>query len=287
MNKLFLFGFFLVVVGFCFKTSIFPFHNWTPDVYQGAPTPISAFMATAVKFVTFAAFLRFILTKGLAGSDAMVDVLQWLAVVTMLVGNTTAILQNNFKRMLAYSSIAHSGYILVGLIAAGVSEQGMSGAGASGLVFYLFTYSIMTVGAFAFVSILERNENTILHVSDIRGMAGKHPIAALGLTVLMLSLAGLPPTLGFFGKFYVFSAAISEGFVWLAVWGMLNSAVAVYYYLRPVVLMYMEEGEAVPLMQSKILTHLVLVFSVVAIILFGLVPGTFYDSMQAAMMSVF
>lgn len=287
INKLFLVGFFLVVAGFCFKISIFPFHNWTPDVYQGAPTPITAFMATGVKLVTFTAFLRFIMTRGLIGADVMVDVLQWLAVLTMFVGNTTAILQNNFKRMLAYSSVSHSGYALVGLIAAGVSEQGFSGPGASGLIFYLFTYTVMTLGAFAFVSVLERNENSALHINDLKGFAGKYPVAALSLTVLMLSLAGLPPTLGFFGKFYVFSAAIGEGFVWLAVWAMINSVVAVYYYLRPIVLMYMYEGEGVPLMSSKIFTRAVLIVSVVVVIAAGLVSGPFYDSVQAAMVRLF
>ena len=240
-NRLFLFGVVLVIVGFCFKVSIVPFHAWTPDVYQGAPTPLSAFMATAVKAVSFAAFLRVITTKSLVGSDGLFDLLQWLAVITMIVGNVAAVIQSNFKRMLAYSSIANSGYILVGVIATGISGDN-SAFSAGTVIFYLFSYSLMTLGCFALVSLMEKEEQSVISIEDLSGMAQKHPLIALSLTVLMLSLAGIPPTLGFFGKFYLFNAAIGEGLLWLALWGVLSSVISVYYYLRPIVMMYMREG---------------------------------------------
>lgn len=240
-NRLFLFGVVLVIVGFCFKVSIVPFHAWTPDVYQGAPTPLSAFMATAVKAVSFAAFLRVITTKSLVGSDGLFDLLQWLAVITMIAGNVAAVIQNNFKRMLAYSSIANSGYILVGVIATGISGEN-SAFSAGTVIFYLISYSLMTLGCFALVSWMEKEEQSIVSIEDLSGMAQKHPLIALSLTILLLSLAGIPPTLGFFGKFYLFNAAIGEGLLWLALWGVLSSVISVYYYLRPIVMMYMREG---------------------------------------------
>lgn len=284
-NHLFLVGFFLVTVGFCFKVSIFPFHAWTPDVYQGSPTPVTSFMATAVKLVSFVAFLRLFATKGLMGSEALVDALQWLAVLTMIVGNIAAIQQNNLKRMLAYSGIAHSGYAIVGLITAGLSSS--ASEGATGLIFYLFVYSIMTLGSFAVVCLFEKHGDTLISVDDLKGMASKHPAIALSLTIILLSLAGLPPTLGFFGKFYLFNAAIGEGLVWLAVWGMINSVISVYYYLRPIVLMYMYEGDGVAVSSGRHLTNIVVFSSAIIIILVGLYSGPFFSSVQTYVASAF
>jgi NADH-quinone oxidoreductase subunit N len=208
-SKLFLFGITFVVLGLCFKVSIFPFHAWTPDVYEGAPTPHTAFMATAVKVASFAAFLRVIAMGPLGHSENLFIILQWLAVLTMLVGNVAAILQNQMKRILAYSSIAHSGYLLIGVIAAGSSDHGAF-AGSS-VIFYLFSYSLMTLGAFAIINMLEKDENSKVSVDDLAGLAQRRPVLALCLTVFLLSLAGIPPSLGFFGKFYLFNAAIGEG----------------------------------------------------------------------------
>ncbi len=280
-NKVFLFGISFVTLGFCFKVSIVPFHAWTPDVYQGSPTPHTAFMATAVKAVSFAAFLRIIATKSLVGSENLFDILQWLAVITMIVGNVAAIIQNNFKRMLAYSSIAHSGYILIGVITAGVSDQGAFGA--SGVIFYLFSYSLMTLGAFAIVSMMERSENHIINIDDMAGFAKQRPILALCLTVFLLSLAGIPPTLGFFGKFYLFNAAIGEGLIWLAIWGVINSVISVYYYLRPIVAMYMKEGNAEIAPHSLNATGLIVVIAASLIVVIGLISGPLFTLVEKSL----
>ena len=270
-NKMFLFGMVLVLVGFCFKVSIAPFHAWTPDVYQGAPTPHTAFMATAVKVVSFAAFLRVIATRPLIASENLFEVLQWLAVITMLVGNTAAILQNNLKRMLAYSSIAHSGYILIGVITAGISENGT--VGASSVIFYLFSYSLMTIGSFALVSMMERTEDHSLEVDDLKGLAKKRPVLAFSFAIFMFSLAGLPPSLGFFSKFYLFNAAVGEGLIWLAIWGVVNSVISVYYYLRPIVMMYMHEGESDVASAGHFATAITIVVAAILTLLLGVVSG--------------
>jgi NADH-quinone oxidoreductase subunit N len=280
-NKLFLIGTSLVTLGFLFKVSIVPFHAWTADVYQGAPTPHTALMATAVKAVSFAAFLRVISAKALVGSEALFETLQWLAVITMIVGNTAALIQNNFKRMLAYSSIAHSGYLLVGLITAGVSDD-MS-FGASGVIFYLIGYSIMSLGCFALVSYMEKSENSQISIDSLSGYAAKNPIMALSLSVLLLSLAGIPPTLGFFGKFYLFSAAISEGLLWLAVWGVLNSVISVYYYLRPIVVMYMKDDACEEPTHQIISSKAALAISAVVIVLLGVLSGPVFQALEKAL----
>lgn len=280
-NKIFLFGITFVILGFCFKVSIVPFHAWTPDVYQGAPTPHAAFMATAVKTVSFAAFLRVIATKALIGSENLFDVLQWLAVITMIVGNVAAIIQNNFKRMLAYSSIAHSGYLLVGVITAGVSDQ--ASFGASGVIFYLLSYSLMTLGAFAIASMLEKSDSHIVNVDDLAGFAKQRPGMAVCLTVFLLSLAGIPPTLGFFGKFYMFNAAIGEGLLWLAVWGVINSVISVYYYLRPIVVMYMKEGDAEVAPHSLNATTIAVVIAAILIVTVGLVSGPLFTLVEKSL----
>jgi NADH-quinone oxidoreductase subunit N len=277
-NRLFLFGITFIIVGFCFKVSIAPFHAWTPDVYQGAPTPHTSFMATAVKTVSFAAFLRLIVTKPLIGSPNLLDVLQWLAVITMIVGNVAAIKQNNLKRMLAYSSIAHSGYLLVGVITAGISDDATFGAG--GVIFYLLSYVLMTLGAFAIANLIERSDSHIVNIDDLSGFAKRRPLMALCFTVFLLSLAGLPPTLGFFGKFYLFTAAIGEGLLWLALWGVINSVISVYYYLRPIVVMYMKEGEADIAPHSLNATMVTVVVSALLTLTLGLVSGPLFSAIE-------
>ncbi len=280
-SRIFLFGITLLILGFCFKVSIAPFHAWTPDVYQGAPTPHTAFMATAVKTVSFAAFLRIIATKSLIGSEQLFDILQWLAVITMIVGNTAAILQNNFKRMLAFSSVAHSGYLLVGIITAGISDNGAFGA--SGVIFYLLAYGLMTLGAFAIASMLEHSENHIVAVDDLAGLAKQRPLVALCLTVFLLSLAGIPPTLGFFGKFYLFNAAVGEGLLWLAIWGVINSVVGVYYYLRPIVVMYMKEGQAEIASHPLNATTVATVVMALAVLVLGFVSGPIFTAVEKSL----
>ena len=283
-NKLALVGVIAVLVGFCFKVSVFPFHFWAPDVYQGAATPLTGFMATAVKAVTFVAFLRFVMSKPLlsAGSETAIDILQWLAVFTMLAGNVAAILQNNIKRVLAYSSIAHSGYLMVGLLAAGLSETPAYGTGA--LLFYLFGYALMTLGAFAFITLFEKFEGSLVSIDDLKGVASNHPMLALGLTICLLSLAGIPPLLGFFGKFYIFMAAVNEGLLWLALWGVLNSVISVYYYLRPVVVMYMQTRDTGydPVQQGYLLSRVTLGVTAAMLIVGGIAASPILKAVQFA-----
>jgi NADH-quinone oxidoreductase subunit N len=275
----------MVILGFAFKVSIFPLHAWTPDVYQGAPTPVTAFMATGVKVATFVAFLRFFNSQGFAVSVHLETVLIWLAVLTMFIGNVGALMQDNFKRVLAYSSVAHSGYAMIGLIAAGFGNN--FDAGATGLLFYLFSYALMTLGSFALVAVFEKHENSQLTVNGLKGLAGRYPILALSLSVLMLSLAGIPPTLGFFGKFYIFSAAMEQGMYWLVFWGVINSVISVYYYLRPVVMMYMSEEQGDEVMATHLLTRMTVVFAAILIVLMGLFSSPVLRAVQKSVVNLF
>jgi NADH-quinone oxidoreductase subunit N len=280
-NKLYLFGIGFVVLGFCFKVSIAPFHAWTPDVYQGAPTPLTSFMATAVKTVSFAAFLRVLATKPLLGSQNLFDVMQWLAVITMTVGNLAALVQTNFKRTIAYSSISHSGYILVGIITAGVSQN--SAFSAASVIFYLVGYCLMTMGTFAIISLIEKDENSVVQTENLAGFAKKQPVLALCLSIFLFSLAGLPPTLGFFGKLYLFSSAVNEGLIWLSLWGVINSVISVYYYLRPIVMMYMREGDCDVADEASYATTVLLVVAALLIIVLGLASGPLFQMIEKSL----
>ena len=280
-NKLFLFGFAFIIIGFCFKVSIAPFHAWTPDVYQGAPTPLTAFMATAVKTVSFAAFLRVIATKSLIGSQNLFEVLQWLAVITMTVGNVAAIVQTNLKRTLAYSSISHSGYILIGVISAGISQN--SAFSAASVIFYLIGYGLMTLGSFAVISMIEKNENTVIQTDNLAGFAKNRPLLALCLSIFLFSLAGLPPTLGFFGKLYLFSSAVNEGLIWLALWGVINSVISAFYYLRPIVMMYMREGDCDIADDHSYATIVVTVLAAALILILGIASGPLFQMIEKSL----
>ena len=270
LSRIFLFGVTFVCLGFCFKLGLVPFHSWVPDVYQGACTPVTAFMATGVKVVVFVAFLRLILSDVLMGDRAqvLVIILQWLAVFSIIVGNVAALLQNNLKRILAYSSISHAGYIMIGLIASiGLGGSGI--IGAHGVIFYLFLYTFMTLGAFSVVSFLENKEDSSICVDDLKGLRKTHPLLSAGFTLLLLSLAGLPPLAGFFGKFFLFSSAIQQGFFWLALWGVIGSVIGLYYYLRPIVCMYMYEPNSSLMLKAefyKIRTGFVITLSAVVVI---------------------
>lgn len=277
-NHLFLFGFAFVVIGFCFKISIAPFHAWTPDVYQGAATPVTSFMATAIKAASFAAFLRIIVSKGLLGTENLFVLLQWFAVISMTLGNVAALVQNNLKRTLAYSSISHSGYLLIGVIASGISEN--SALGASGVVFYLLTYSLMTMGAFAVLSMIEKHENDFVQVDDLAGFAKQRPILAFCLVIFLLSLAGLPPALGFFGKVYLFSNAINEGLLWLVLWGVINSVIGAYYYIRPIAVMYMKDGACDIAVENNYGTMVTVAISAIFIIFLGISSGPLFSMIE-------
>jgi NADH-quinone oxidoreductase subunit N len=230
-------GMALLVVGFGFKTAVVPFHMWAPDVYTGAPAPITAFMSAGPKAAAFAAFVR-IFMEALPSLQGEWTVLLWImAVLTMTVGNVIALVQENIKRMLAYSSIAHAGYVLVAFLAAGE-------VGLSSILYYMLTYTFMNIGAFALITALSgKNEERVL-VKDYKGFGYKYPFAAIMLSLFLFSLAGIPPTGGFMGKFYIFSAAIKEGYIGLTIIGVINSVVSVYYYLRVTVAMYMEPPAA-------------------------------------------
>jgi NADH-quinone oxidoreductase subunit N len=228
----------LLACGFLFKVAAVPFHVWTPDVYEGAPTPITAFMSVGPKAAAFAMFLR-VFIGGLAPLAASwVWLVGTAAVLTMIWGNVAALTQDNVKRMLAYSSIAHAGYALVGLVAGGP-------AGVNSVLFYMLVYTVTNLGAFGFVIMLESRGYAGETVSDYAGLARRHPAAAFGMLLFMLSLGGIPPTAGFMGKLYLFAAAVNAGYVWLVVVAVVMSAVSLYYYLRIVLQMYLREGDGV------------------------------------------
>ncbi len=225
----------LMFVGLAFKVSTVPFQIWTPDVYQGAPAPVTAFLSVGPKAAAFAVFLRIFLGT-FASAGSLTFWLLWVsALLTMSLGNLAALGQSNVKRLLAYSAIAHAGYVLVGITARG--EEGMSS-----VLFYLVAYALMNVGAFLMVAHLAGTGERWTRLEDYTGFAYQRPGVAACLTVFLLSLTGFPTTAGFFGKFYVFRAAIHSHLIWLTILAMLNSVVSVYYYLRVVVVMYMREG---------------------------------------------
>ena len=231
----------LILVGLGFKVAAVPFHMWTPDVYQGAPSSVTAFMAVGAKVGGFAALMRIFVTSLGALAMDFTAVLWGMAVLTMILGNVVAIAQKNIKRMLAYSSIAQAGYILMALVPYGQKEV-INDAVAAALL-YLIAYAFMNFAAWAVVITMERAEGKGLELSDYAGLGRKYPVLAAIMTVSMLSFTGIPPTLGFIGKFYLFRSVIDGGFVWLAIIGVLTSLVSAYYYLRVVVYMYMQDGE--------------------------------------------
>ena len=235
-NPYLLLGTALLLVGFGFKMALVPFHMWTPDVYEGAPTAITAYMAVGVKAAAFAAFVRVFWMALPAIEPHWVPALWILAALTMTVGNIVALVQNNIKRMLAYSSIAHAGYILVALVA-GTSE------GLSSMLLYLLAYTFMNVGAFGVVALLQESRWVGERVEDFQGLGFTSPGLAVIMAIFLFSLAGVPPTAGFVAKFFVFASAINSGLTWLVIIAVVNSVIAAYYYLRVVVLMYSQATE--------------------------------------------
>jgi NADH-quinone oxidoreductase subunit N len=265
----------LVVAGVGFKIAAVPFHMWAPDVYEGAPTPITAFLSVGSKAASFAMLSR-IFIEGLPSSSPDWKLLfEVLAIVTMTVGNLAALTQTNIKRMLAYSSIAHAGYLLIGIVAG-------STRGVAAMLIYLFVYSFMQLGAFAVVVLLRRRDVIGDELKDFSGLAFRSPFAAFAMLLFMLSLGGIPPTAGFMGKFWLFSAAIDSGYVWLAVIGVLNSAISLYYYIRLVVFMYLKretmgsEPVATPALRFA------LVVAVVATLALGIYPRQLFEVAEAS-----
>ncbi len=268
----------LLAVGFGFKIAAVPFHMWTPDVYEGSPTSVTAFMAVASKAASFAAFLRVFL-EGLGGLKANWYVLFLiLCLATLALGNVVAIVQTNIKRMLAYSSIANAGYALIGAVVAGYApaDRAAQAFGLSSVMLYLVVYSFMTLGAFAVIAMLRKSGVEGDEIEDYAGLAKRQPVAAFLMLAFMTSLAGIPPTAGFIGKFYLFMAAVKADLAWLAVVGVLFAAVSAYYYLRVVMVMYMREPETAGaesrLAFSPALT-VALACAFVGVLVFGLYPN--------------
>jgi NADH-quinone oxidoreductase subunit N len=231
-----LIGMGLLLVGFGFKVALVPFHSWVPDVYEGAPTPVTAFMAVGPKAAGFAALIRILVQVFPNMAHDWVSILWVLAILTMTLGNVVAVLQTNVKRMLAYSAIAHAGYILVGIVAN--SEMGFSA-----VLFYLVVYTVMNLLAFGILLSFSRKGDARVYLEDYAGLGRREPFAAAALSLALISLAGIPLTGGFIGKFYLFSAAIQKGFVGLAIVGVLTSVVSVFYYFRVLIYMYIKEPE--------------------------------------------
>ena len=265
-NPLLLMGLVLLVIGFGFKVASAPFHMWAPDVYQGAPTPVTAFMAVGPKAAAFAAFFRVFAEAFPEMSSSWEILLSIIAVLSMIVGNLGAIMQTNIKRMLAFSSVSHAGYILMAVIA-------KSSLGSSSMLFYMLTYAFMTFGVFGIIIILGRKGEENLEIQNYSGLAYKHPVIALSMTIFLLSLGGLPPFAGFVAKFYLFSAAIQEGLLTLVIIAVLNSAISFYYYLKIVVFMYMKEPEAEFNISLTPMTLFVVLIGVIGTIQLGIFPN--------------
>jgi NADH-quinone oxidoreductase subunit N len=265
----------LVVAGMGFKIAAVPFHAWAPDVYEGAPTPVTAFLSVGSKAAAFAMLLRIFL-EGLPSLDADWRLLfEVLAIVTMTVGNVAALTQSNLKRMLAYSSIAHAGYLLIGIVVG-------TPRGISAMLIYLLTYSFMQLGAFAVVIMMRRRDVVGDELKDLSGLYFRQPFAAFAMLIFMLSLGGIPPTAGFMGKLWLFGAAIDAGYVWLAVIGVLNSAISLYYYLRVVVFMYLKKettGSEPTLSPALALT---LGIAVAGTLVLGVYPRLLFEAAEAS-----
>jgi NADH-quinone oxidoreductase subunit N len=266
-NPLLLMGLVLLIIGFGFKVASVPFHMWAPDVYQGAPTPVTAFMAVGPKAAAFAAFFRVFAEAFPELAPSWEVLLSTVAVLSMFFGNLGAIMQTNIKRMLAFSSISHAGYIMMAVIA-------KSSLGSSSLLFYMLTYTFVTFGIFGIIIILGRKGEENLEMKDYSGLAYKHPVLALSMTVFLLSLGGLPPFAGFIAKFYIFSAAIQEGLITLVIFAVLNSAISFYYYLKVIIFMYMKDQEKEFNISLTPLTLFVVFIGVIATINMGIFPGS-------------
>jgi NADH-quinone oxidoreductase subunit N len=270
-------GMLLLGTGFLFKVAAVPFHMWTPDVYEGAPTPMTAFMSVGPKAAAFAALIRIFMVAFPALKGDWTSLLWTLAVLTMTVGNITALYQLNIKRMLAYSSIAHAGYILVGFVAA-------NAVGTTGIMFYLLSYAFMNIGAFAILILVGKGTDERNNLEDFTGFGFKHPVLGMLLSLFLFSLAGIPPAAGFIGKFYLFSGAIQAGYVWLAIIGVLNSAASVYYYLRVMVFMYMKKPtEEFDWFKVSPTMALCLLIAAAGVLIPGVVPGFVLELAQKAL----
>ncbi|GAB5465009.1 MAG: NADH-quinone oxidoreductase subunit N [Candidatus Kapaibacteriales bacterium] len=275
----------MMIVGLAFKVAAFPFHQWAPDVYTGAPTVVSGFMSTAGKSAALLSFIIFsttflplenVVAEVQANTESALTIVAILSALTMLVGNVTALVQKNVKRMLAFSSVAHAGYLLMGIVA-------NSEAGYHGIIFYMTAYTFMQLGAFAVVSLLERDGDRYQMIDDYAGLYKSNPLLALIMAIFMFSLAGIPPMAGFFGKYYLFSAAIESGYTWLTIVAVVSSIISMYFYIGLVLSMYFKEKEGEQLVSIGGGGKVVALISVTAILVLGIMPSlltTLIDSIK-------
>ena len=283
VTSLLMVGAALLLVGFGFKVAAVPFHMWTPDVYQGAPTSVTGFMAVGAKTAGFAALLRIFVSAFPSLSLDLVPVLWGLAAVTMIGGNLIAIAQTDIKRLLAYSSIAHAGYILMAFVSFG--NPNVAHDSVASALFYLVAYAITSFGAWAMVIALEKAEGKGLEISDYAGLGRKYPALAAAMTIFMLSLTGIPPTLGLIGKLYLFRPVVEAGFIGLAIIGVLTSLISAYYYLRVVVVMYMREGDAQVTSDSWL--YITIGATALATVILSFVPAALFKLASDAVLKLF
>ncbi len=262
-------GIVMMIVGLAFKISAVPFHFWAPDVYEGAPTAVTAFMSTVVKIAAFAAFFRLFATCFATEYAEWGDVIQVITVLTLLVSNITAVYQHGVKRMLAYSSVSHAGYLLISLVA-------LNEISASAILYYVAAYALATLTAFTVLLDVEsEDENAV--VDSFNGMAKRNPFLAFCMTISMLSLAGIPPLAGFFGKYYLFTTAFDSGYIWLVLVAVLTSLIGIYYYFKIIIAMFLKSTEKNGVIKVPTLHTVVLAICVILSLLLGIFPGLLVD----------
>lgn len=269
-QPIYLLGVFLIIVGFCFKVAAFPFHVWTPDAYEGAPTPVTAFMSVAPKAAAFAVFLRVFIVAFPDLQPFWSEILWVISILTMLFGSVVAIAQKNIIRMLAYSSIAHVGTILIGLLV-------FNTMGLAGVLYYLLVYAFMNLGAFSVIIFCIGKNRKGEFIKDYKGLAGIHPVITFLLALFFLSLAGVPPTGGFVAKFYILAAAIDEGYYILATVGVVSTAISLFFYVRVIFYMYMREPETDKKLSISMHGKLILGLLALGVIILGVYPAPFIN----------
>jgi len=288
-NPLLALSMIMLLAGLCFKVAAVPFHMWTPDVYEGAPTSVTAFMSVGPKAAGFAVMLRVLLVAMGALQDRWMVILTIISVLTMTLGNVAAIVQRNVKRMLAYSSIAHAGYILLGIVASARASV----AGSSSVLFYILSYTFMNLGAFSvLLAVRKEDKQTGLVVAstdleDLSGLAQRDSLLAFLMLIFMFSLTGIPPTAGFVAKFNLFMSAVEANLVWLAVIGVINSAISAYYYLRVLVYIYMREPQGTQYIDSSNALWVALLVAAMTTLLIGILPNLSFNIARASVVSLF
>ncbi len=275
-DLLFTIGVILFAVSIFFKLSAAPFHIWAPDVYQGSPAPVTGFMMTAAKAAIFFFVIRYFFETFGATKQLWVNVVMFVSVVSMIVGNFAAIRQMDVKRLLAYSSIAHAGYAMVAVAAA-------SKLGATAVIYYAVAYCLMNLGAFAVISVMAGEGEEASSLEALQGAAVEHPVLAAALSVFLFSLAGIPGTVGFMGKFYVFAAGLKAGLYWLVLLALINSAIAAYYYLKVVYYMFMRDPGRLPKMEMGVATGIAVLLLVVLVIQNGVAPDALYKIIASSL----